>query len=121
MSIIEKIFSIICSSDISNNQFLNTNSFTAVKACINGCIRTSPKQIFLKTFPIFSWLSTYNKDFIFGDVISGCTVAVMHIPQGMGYALLAELPPVVGINMVWKSSYEIDNLSRPSFRLSFPF
>lgn len=35
------------------------------------------------------------------DVISGCTVAVMHIPQGMGYALLANLPPVVGIYMAF--------------------
>lgn len=35
------------------------------------------------------------------DVISGCTVAIMHIPQGMGYALLANLPPVTGIYMAF--------------------
>jgi solute carrier family 26 protein len=60
----------------------------------------TPMEFFLRTFPIFSWLSTYNKKSAIGDIISGCTVAVMHIPQGMGYALLADLPPIVGIYMV---------------------
>ncbi|KAJ6647323.1 Prestin [Pseudolycoriella hygida] len=57
-----------------------------------------PKQFFLRTFPIVTWLSQYNvKSDLLGDVISGCTVAVMHIPQGMGYALLANVPPILGI------------------------
>ncbi len=42
-----------------------------------------PKQCFIRTFPILTWLSQYNlKTDLFGDVVSGCTVAVMHIPQG---------------------------------------
>lgn len=53
------------------------------------------------TFPIFSWLRTYKREDFMSDVISGCTVAVMHIPQGMGYALLANLPPVTGIYMAF--------------------
>lgn len=33
--------------------------------------------------PLLSWLSQYNiKRDIIGDIVSGCTVAVMHIPQG---------------------------------------
>lgn len=43
-----------------------------------------PKQFFFTTFPILTWLSQYNvKTDLLGDVISGFTVAVMHIPQGM--------------------------------------
>ncbi|XP_058834299.1 solute carrier family 26 member 10-like [Topomyia yanbarensis] len=53
-------------------------------------------------FPIFSWLAEYSckRDFV-ADLISGCTVAVMHIPQGMGYALLANVPPIMGIYMAF--------------------
>lgn len=42
-----------------------------------------PKSIILTIFPVFQWLSQYNiKTDLVGDVISGCTVAIMHIPQG---------------------------------------
>ena len=41
------------------------------------------KECFLSVFPIFAWLPHYawKTDFL-SDVIAGCTVAVMHIPQG---------------------------------------
>lgn len=65
------------------------------------CSKNSAKSCFLGTFPIFSWLHSYKSDDFVGDLISGCTVAVMHIPQGMGYALLGGLPPVVGIYMAF--------------------
>lgn len=55
-------------------------------------------SFFLKTFPTFSWLYHYKREYLVGDLISGATVCSMHIP-GMGHALLAELPPVVGIYM----------------------
>lgn len=65
------------------------------------CSLKSAKSCFLGTFPILSWLHSYKKDDFVGDLISGCTVAIMHIPQGMGYALLGNLPPVVGIYMAF--------------------
>nr|XP_029731389.1 solute carrier family 26 member 10-like [Aedes albopictus] len=59
-----------------------------------GCARS--------VFPIVGWLSEYSlKRDLVSDLISGCTVAVMHIPQGMGYALLANVPPIVGIYMAF--------------------
>lgn len=68
---------------------------------LQKCSAESTKSCFLGTFPIVSWLSQYQKNDFVGDLISGCTVAVMHIPQGMGYALLGNLPPVVGIYMAF--------------------
>lgn len=42
-------------------------------------------------------LKGYRRQDLPGDVASGLTVAVMLIPQGMAYAMLAGLPPVVGL------------------------
>lgn len=33
-------------------------------------------------FPLLGWLWIYQFKFLVGDIISGITVAVMHIPQG---------------------------------------
>ena len=48
-------------------------------------------------FPIFDWLSNYNKEWFKGDLGAGLTVGVMLIPQGMAYASIAGLPPVYGL------------------------
>ena len=33
--------------------------------------------------PILRWVVTYRPSFFIGDIISGITVAIMHIPQGI--------------------------------------
>lgn len=48
-------------------------------------------------FPIAGTLGNYNKIMFRGDLSAGITVAVMLIPQGMAYAVLAGLPPVYGL------------------------
>jgi len=47
--------------------------------------------------PAISWLKSYDKKNLSSDLMAGLIVAVMLIPQGMAYALLAGLPPVVGL------------------------
>ncbi|HFE47657.1 MAG TPA: sodium-independent anion transporter, partial [Nannocystis exedens] len=47
--------------------------------------------------PILSWLPNYRRAALRGDIIAGLTTAVMLIPQGMAYAMLAGLPPIVGL------------------------
>ncbi|XP_034238112.1 prestin-like [Thrips palmi] len=53
-------------------------------------------------FPILDWLYNYKwkSDTIY-DLISGTTVSIMHIPHGIAYAMLAGVPPVVGIYMAF--------------------
>lgn len=46
-------------------------------------------KIITNVFPVFSWLPNYNlKHDLIGDIVSGCTVAVMHIPQGRFCSIL---------------------------------
>ncbi|KAA3610758.1 MAG: solute carrier 26 family protein [Calditrichaeota bacterium] len=50
-----------------------------------------------KVFPILKWLPKYKSSYLKNDLIAGITVAVLLIPQGMAYAMLAGLPPIAGL------------------------
>jgi sulfate permease, SulP family len=47
--------------------------------------------------PVFDWLPGYARANLKGDLVAGLTVGAMLIPQSMGYALLAGLPPQIGL------------------------
>ncbi|XP_076248256.1 prestin isoform X2 [Calliopsis andreniformis] len=66
------------------------------------CKKIKPLRAIKNSIPLIGWLSTYDwKNDILGDIIAGITVAVMHIPQGMAYAILGNVPPIVGIYMAF--------------------
>jgi len=67
-----------------------------------------------KYFPIFQWLPTYDKSYLSGDIAAGLTVGVMLVPQGMGYAMIAGLPPVFGLyaSLIPQIIYAIMGTSR---------
>ncbi|XP_076941979.1 putative sulfate transporter 3.3 [Bidens hawaiensis] len=48
-------------------------------------------------FPILQWFPHYNLNLLKSDVVSGLTIASLAIPQGISYAKLANLPPIVGL------------------------
>ncbi|KAH0855885.1 hypothetical protein HID58_084146 [Brassica napus] len=48
-------------------------------------------------FPILEWARGYNLNYLKSDVISGITIASLAIPQGISYAQLANLPPILGL------------------------
>ena len=59
------------------------------------CIFTGVK---LKAnIPILHWLPAYPGRQLKYDVLAGITVAVILIPQGMAYSMLAGLPPIYGL------------------------
>lgn len=43
------------------------------------------------------WVRGYRRTYLKGDLIAGVVVAIMLIPQAMAYALLAGLPPQMGL------------------------
>ncbi|CAH2064352.1 unnamed protein product [Thlaspi arvense] len=61
--------------------------------------KTSRKVVLgLKYFlPICEWAPRYNLKFLKSDLIAGITIASLAIPQGISYAKLANLPPILGL------------------------
>lgn len=55
------------------------------------------KTALQRWLPIIGWLPQIERRDVPADLIAGLTVAVMLVPQSMAYALLAGLPPVVGL------------------------
>ncbi|KAI9314590.1 sulfate transporter family-domain-containing protein [Dichotomocladium elegans] len=52
------------------------------------------KTYLFSFFPIVTWIHRYNLTWLVSDVIAGVTTGIIVVPQGMGYAKIAELPPV---------------------------
>ncbi|KAM7509488.1 hypothetical protein LguiA_019941 [Lonicera macranthoides] len=47
--------------------------------------------------PIFEWLPKYSLHLFKYDLLAGITIASLAIPQGISYAKLANLPPIIGL------------------------
>lgn len=64
--------------------------------------------------PILDWGLNYRSEDLVGDLMAGTIVAIVLIPQGMAYAMLAGLPPQVGLyaSMVPMVLYTIFGTSR---------
>lgn len=47
--------------------------------------------------PILEWLPNYSLSLLKYDVLAGITIASVAIPQGISYANLAQIPPIIGL------------------------
>ncbi|KAM4125243.1 hypothetical protein ACJW30_01G296600 [Castanea mollissima] len=47
--------------------------------------------------PILEWLPKYNLRLLRYDILAGLTITSLAIPQGISYAKLAEIPPIIGL------------------------
>ncbi|KAM4701560.1 solute carrier family 26 member 9 [Discoglossus pictus] len=63
-----------------------------------SCSPSKLKAIIFGFFPILTWLPKYNiKEYALPDVLGGISAGTIQVPQGMAFALLANLPPVNGL------------------------
>ena len=55
-------------------------------------------NLLMSLIPILKWLPKYQwkRDFA-SDCAAGFTIAVMQVPQGLAYAILANVPAIIGI------------------------
>ncbi|XP_041619547.1 cadherin EGF LAG seven-pass G-type receptor 3 isoform X4 [Vulpes lagopus] len=62
------------------------------------CSRARARALLFQHLPVLAWLPRYPfRDWLLGDLLAGLSVAIMQLPQGLAYALLAGLPPVFGL------------------------
>ncbi|KAM8930372.1 solute carrier family 26 member 6-like isoform 2-T2 [Pelodytes ibericus] len=62
------------------------------------CSQSTAKSLLFRFIPILSWLPHYPvKKWLLGDVVSGVSVGILQLPQGLAYALLAGVPAVYGL------------------------
>jgi SulP family sulfate permease len=47
--------------------------------------------------PCWNWLRLYNRQTLGSDLVAAMIVTIMLIPQSLAYALLAGLPPEMGL------------------------
>ena len=71
------------------------SSFDMRNCCQNLIARSFTKKQLNRKLPITDWLPKYNLEYFISDLIAGITVGLTVIPQGIAYALVAELPPQV--------------------------
>ncbi|MDO9240339.1 MAG: sulfate permease [Methylicorpusculum sp.] len=57
----------------------------------------STEPSFYRFVPILSWLRTYTRKDFGDDLFAGIITAILLVPQGIAYALLAGLPPQLGL------------------------
>jgi SulP family sulfate permease len=59
--------------------------------------RVKPLKFLKSIMPIFGWAPTYTKTEAQSDLVAAAIVTIMLVPQSLAYAMLAGLPPQVGL------------------------
>ena len=88
-------FDRVCHYDKPPKEGFNLGS-TAKALCT--CSRECWKQKLLNGLPVINIMANYKwKEWLMSDIIAGISVGIIHIPQGMGFSILASLPAVYGL------------------------
>ncbi|KAJ4958524.1 hypothetical protein NE237_025635 [Protea cynaroides] len=75
--------------------FFPDDPFRQFKSEPNPLNRT--KEALQYFITIIEWLPKYNLCLFRYDLLAGITIASLAIPQGISYAKLANLPPIIGL------------------------
>ncbi|XP_065790837.1 solute carrier family 26 member 10-like isoform X7 [Muntiacus reevesi] len=63
-----------------------------------ACSGPGAWRLLLARLPPLRWLPHYRwRAWLLGDAVAGLTVGIVHVPQGMAFALLTAVPPVIGL------------------------
>ncbi|NXG41873.1 S26A6 protein, partial [Psilopogon haemacephalus] len=91
---------VLSEADLEEVAQWNPPPAPSLRSCLHKtrCSASTAKSLIFRFLPFLRWLPRYPvKDWLLGDIASGFSVGIMHLPQGLAYALLAGLPPVTGL------------------------
>src|SRR5260370_1253020 len=60
-------------------------------------IAARPGSIATRLLPVLSWLPGYRRDWLLPDVLAGLAVWAVMVPEGMAYAGIVGVPPIMGL------------------------
>ncbi|KAL3532429.1 hypothetical protein ACH5RR_005950 [Cinchona calisaya] len=63
----------------------------------NEPLSRKTKKVVQYFVPVFDWLPKYNLALFKYDLLAGITIASLAIPQGISYAKLGNIPPIIGL------------------------
>jgi sulfate permease, SulP family len=60
-------------------------------------VAARPPSIAEQLLPVLSWLRSYRRDWLLPDVLAGLAVWAVMVPEGMAYAGILGVPPIMGL------------------------
>ncbi|CAE6110691.1 unnamed protein product [Arabidopsis arenosa] len=75
--------------------FFPDDPFKPISQEPNRLLKT--KKLLEYFVPIFEWLPKYDMQKLKYDVLAGITITSLAVPQGISYAKLASIPPIIGL------------------------
>jgi high affinity sulfate transporter 1 len=60
-------------------------------------ISPRPASIAERLFPVLNWLPNYQREWLWPDVLAGLAVWAVMVPEGMAYAGIVGVPPIMGL------------------------
>ena len=54
-------------------------------------------SIIQRLLPVLGWLPAYRRDWLLPDVLAGLAVWAVMVPEGMAYAAIVGVPPIMGL------------------------
>jgi SulP family sulfate permease len=60
-------------------------------------ISAGPASVVQQLLPVLSWLRGYRRDWLLPDVLAGLAVWAVMVPEGMAYAGIVGVPPIMGL------------------------
>ena len=60
-------------------------------------LEVSPPSILRQVLPVLRWLPAYRRTWLVPDVLAGFAVWAVMVPEGMAYAEIVGVPPIMGL------------------------
>jgi high affinity sulfate transporter 1 len=60
-------------------------------------VSARPASIAQRLLPVLGWLPAYRRDWLLPDVLAGLAVWAVMVPEGMAYAGIVGVPPIMGL------------------------